>query len=1588
MTKLATAFVELESRAPGLRNEIRRLVQQAVAGLTVDVPLGADDSGLRAEVRRAADLAANAAEIDLPVEAATEGLRSEVAQAARQAAAGVDIEVPVEADARGLRDEVSRAARAAEVRQAVALAVKAAPSPLLPAEIRKIAKQAAQGVVADIPLDVADAGGFAAEVRRAIASAEAQAKLVVDVDADAAGLRGEVTRASAVAEAGQSINVPVRADADAATGSLNRFTGALGGSSGAARGLGGTMNLLKFPALASGISVAAGSVGALTAGVVALTSALGPAAGLLGALPGLATTASQGLGTLLLAGAGVGDAVKALAKDQLAAGQARATGAKMAETALRSQEAASERVRSAVGTLSDVEQRAAEANVSASRRVENAQRGVVDARQAVADAAQQSADGQAEAARRVEQAERSLADAQEDGRRAQEDLNEARRSAEDQLRSLQERVDDYALSEEDAALRIREARERAAEVNIDRSASQTERDRANLGVRQAEEAYDDLLRARDEDSASLAEANARGVEGSDEVVAARDRAADSEQRVRDAVVNSSLAQRDQRRSAEEGARAIAQAQQGIADAARDLGDAQRSATSAQLDGAEDVAEAQRDLSLALRDQQRAASDASAATAAGASATAEAFARLSPEARRFAEVLFSYRPELDKLRAAAGERLFPALETALSNLETLLPVFEEGARGAGGAIGEFAVNLSDLLAASKGDIQIISERNVELIDAFGDATVDVVAALLHVIIAAEPVTDFIADSARAFGSYVRDAAAAGRESGKLRAFFDDSVDTLRTLGRITRNTGGILRDVFGAAAPLGKDLLDTLERLTREGGRFTSSVKGTAKLDQFFAGARPILSEIGGLVGDIATGFAGLATDPNVAKIISQLRTELLPALFDLASQANTTFAPALITLVSEMVELFATLAGQAGPLVLLVTVGGQFLGLVNGLIDAVPGMDKLVAAFVILRTIRFAGLALDLASTVTAALGAGAAATKVGGLAGALGKLKAIGPGLLVGGALLGITSLIEEQENAIAAAKRLRQEAVGNALTSNAFADIQAGVARTSEALEVARGDVQRLRDESGADEGGLRGFLGKLDLGARELVEAFSPLPGTVRNSRTALSELERAAAELDPRLAKSTTAFDTITTATGLSRVEVTKLADELGKDIAGPFGANVLAILDYYDDLAEKAGYSSSEAARAAGITLEALQRQATETLNLRDAITTAYSDSTSVVGSFAEGMKVSGQEILDAQRQSLEDTNEWLADLKILAKEGLDRGVLAELARLGPAGQNEVDGFLELVKAGTIESFNAMKTEGQTGLDAFLNEITARQGPAQQTGDAFGRAINFGVESGLFSSKEQVLTVARQVANDTTNVLARSYPREHGKNFGLKISYGIIEGFNAAQTLVRSATGAVIGGALAAARAAAGIRSPSRLFAQHIGVPIAQGIAEGIKSQAASVASAGSDLIGSSLDASRQALAGGLSGLDFSIPPQAFAGLNAKVRQTVELASADRSTSTRPSPLSGASIAPGVDLGSSGLVASLEQALAVERQARVAERDQDTTAIAVLERALAAERQARESTPTTYDIDINYPKPERSSTAIPRAIRRAQYLASF
>lgn len=176
-------------------------------------------------------------------------------------------------------------------------------------------------------------------------------------------------------------------------------------------------------------------------------------------------------------------------------------------------------------------------------------------------------------ARQIVDAEKRVVKAQKDVKDAQDDVNEARKEAKREAEGYARTLAGLALDEESATLALAEAKKNLRETKGNRDSDSLDIWRAELGVREAQQALDEIKESNAQQRTEIADAQAKGIEGSDRVVDAKEREADAQEQLREAQADAAQTQKDV-------AQANADAAEAVADAYQSMADAQQSAASA------------------------------------------------------------------------------------------------------------------------------------------------------------------------------------------------------------------------------------------------------------------------------------------------------------------------------------------------------------------------------------------------------------------------------------------------------------------------------------------------------------------------------------------------------------------------------------------------------------------------------------------------------------------------------------------------------------------------------------------------------------------------------------------------------------------------------------------------------------------------------------------------------------------------------------------------------------------------------------------------------------------------------------------------
>lgn len=583
------------------------------------------------------------------------------------------------------------------------------------------------------------------------------------------------------------------------------------------------LNIASF-ALIPAIGGVVGAIGALGSGLVVLVSVLGNVSRGLIVLPAIFGAVAQGAIALRLALKGVGEAFQAGIQAQDASG-----------ASLRAQEAAARRLRDARLDLKRlIEEEKPEALAEARERA-------VRAEEAAADALLGS-----------ERAQRTYNESQRRTLRALENLNKARDDAREKIQQLRFEVEGGAISEKKARLEFEKARDSLQRVQDLPPNSRARQEaelafaEADLNLRKAIDRNLDLKKA--EEGATRA-----GVEGSDQVVAAKQEILDAQQDETDAAINAAKAVRD-------AARAQTEAAQAAADAAA---------------GGRVERELNRRIAAAREAVQDAENAAADAASGGFDAYRKALEKLSPEAQSFVKFLIDQQEAFAGLRAAAGRELFPKLEKALTiiigKFEELEPLLQE----TGSILGDIALDFAETFFQGENfeRLKSVWSTNNTLLGNLGGTVVNLLEGFLVLLQAAEPLITAFGEWALNTSEAWKNTKLLQEQNGELAATFQGVKDKITiladTFGQL-KDAFGTIGDVINAPGGPGEQLLTYFKDSAASFNEFIQAGAKDGSLREFFTNSVTNFTKILDLVGKIVGGFLTLGASPGVGQFLDSL----------------------------------------------------------------------------------------------------------------------------------------------------------------------------------------------------------------------------------------------------------------------------------------------------------------------------------------------------------------------------------------------------------------------------------------------------------------------------------------------------------------------------------------------------------------------------------------------------------------------------------------------------------------------------------------------------------------------------------------------
>ena len=395
-------------------------------------------------------------------------------------------------------------------------------------------------------------------------------------------------------------------------------------------------------------------------------------------------------------------------------------------------------------------------------------------------------------------------------------LDQARLDAAESAQQLKFASEDAALGEKRAAINLEKARKTLARVqdlppnSTARKEAELAYQEAELGYRKAKDTNADLAKEVDKNAAA-------GIEGSKEVLAAKE---------------------------------------GIADADREAKHA-----------ADELAKADKAVKAEKKKK-----------ASGGGGGTDPLAGLGKSAKDFVKYLSKLKPLMDEIKIGIQDTLFPKLQTALETLVRggLFKILKEKLADTGSAIGDAAIDFAKLFSdpVNLKNFSDVLDTNNRTIKKMGTVTGNLVTSFITLLDAASPLIDRFTDWLVVLTDGWKKTLDAKNASGDLTIMFNEAGDVAAQLGDIIGNLFDAFMNMGKAASGPGSGgqlIFDFLEKATEKFKAFTGGALKDGSLEKFFKSTSENFTKLLEIIGIVVGAILKTGDDPGVSKFFDSLK---------------------------------------------------------------------------------------------------------------------------------------------------------------------------------------------------------------------------------------------------------------------------------------------------------------------------------------------------------------------------------------------------------------------------------------------------------------------------------------------------------------------------------------------------------------------------------------------------------------------------------------------------------------------------------------------------------------------------------------------
>lgn len=300
-------------------------------------------------------------------------------------------------------------------------------------------------------------------------------------------------------------------------------------------------------------------------------------------------------------------------------------------------------------------------------------------------------------------------------------------------------------------------------------------------------------------------------------------------------------------------------------------------------------------------------------------------------------------ELGPVIAAGGLR--SGMNAFANSIGGLAKATGVGLAGLGGELGLAARNAGRLAASRPflDQVRVIFAGLRPILRDILAGLLSLAQALINVIQGSLPMVASMAVLFRDAANGLRDWTARALANGRMAAWLNRAWDILRrTVGVIVDVLIGLF-NIFRIGAGYASEMGVSIEALAYRFRLWTDSAEGQARINRYFADSLPALREMGHLVAIVLSAFARVGASQNIAPLLAQINTELLPALGRLVASwvGPEGLGPAIIHAAAALADFLAT--ASSSPLIIFAEAIAAIARGLMWMQQNVPGANAVIS---------------------------------------------------------------------------------------------------------------------------------------------------------------------------------------------------------------------------------------------------------------------------------------------------------------------------------------------------------------------------------------------------------------------------------------------------------------------------------------------------------------------------------------------------------------------------------------------------------------------------------------------------------------------